>query len=95
MEIDLVFKLEYDLFKKQTKYAHALGRYGVGGITLAEARERLNEAKRMVTDGKSPAKEKARAKARTKDAGTFGVWAQKWLRGYQMADSTRDIVLKV
>ena len=67
------------------------GRYGVGGITLAEARERLNEAKRMVTDGKSPAKEKARAKARTKDAETFGAWAQKWLRGYQMADSTRDM----
>ncbi len=36
-------------------------RYGVGGITLAEARERLGEAKRMVVDGKSPAKEKARA----------------------------------
>lgn len=67
------------------------GRYGVGGITLAEARERLNEAKRMVTDGKSPAKEKARAKARTKDAETFGAWALKWLRGYQMADSTRDV----
>ncbi|MFS6803332.1 tyrosine-type recombinase/integrase [Edwardsiella tarda] len=67
------------------------GRYGVGGITLAEARERLNEAKRMVTDGKSPAKEKARAKARTKGAETFGAWAQKWLRGYQMADSTRDM----
>jgi len=45
----------------------------------------------MVTDGKSPAKEKARAKARTKDAETFGAWAHKWLRGYQMADSTRDM----
>lgn len=47
--------------------------------------------KRMITDGKSPAKKKARAKARTKDADTFGAWAQKWLRGYQMADSTRDM----
>jgi len=28
------------------------GRYGVGGITLAEVRERLNEAKRMVVNGK-------------------------------------------
>lgn len=67
------------------------GRYGVGGITLAEARELLGAAKKMVAAGKSPAKEKARDKARTKNAETFGAWAEKWLRGYQMADSTRDM----
>lgn len=67
------------------------GRYGVGGITLAEAREQLGEAKKLVVAGKSPAKEKARNKARIKDAETFGAWAEKWLRGYQMADSTRDM----
>src|SRR5471032_1942805 len=67
------------------------GRYGVGGITLAEAREQLGEAKKMIAAGKSPAKEKARDKARVKDAETFGAWAEKWLRGYQMADSTRDM----
>ncbi len=71
------------------------GRYGVGGITLAEARERLSEAKKMVAAGKSPAKEKARDKARTKDAETFGAWAEKWLRGHQMADSTRDMCRSV
>ncbi|GAJ78271.1 LOW QUALITY PROTEIN: integrase [Vibrio sp. JCM 18905] len=80
------FRYNYSINGRQETIT--FGRYGVGGITLAEARERLNEAKRMVTDGKSPAKEKARAKARTKDAETFGIWAQKWLRGYQMADST-------
>lgn len=31
-----------------------------------------------------------RHKARVKDAETFGAWAEKRLRGYQMADSTRD-----
>lgn len=67
------------------------GRYGVGGITLAEAREQLNEAKKMVAAGKSPAREKARNKARIKDADTFEAWAEKWLRGYQMAESTRDM----
>ncbi len=45
----------------------------------------------MIAAGKSPAKEKARAKARTKGAETFDDWAEKWLRGYQMADSTRDM----
>lgn len=83
------FRYNYSINGRQETIT--FGRYGVGGITLAEARECLNEAKRMVTDGKSPAKEKARAKARTKDAETFGAWAQKWLRGYQMADSTRDM----
>lgn len=45
----------------------------------------------MIAAGKSPAKEKARDKKRIKDAETFGAWAEKWLRGYQMADSTRDM----
>src|SRR5690606_11129442 len=69
----------------------ACGRYGVGGITLAEARELLGDDKEMVAAGKSPAKEKARDKARVKDEETFGAWTVKWLRGYQMADSTRDM----
>jgi len=60
-------------------------------MTLAEARDQLLEAKRMIAVGKSPAKEKARDKNRIKDAETFGAWAEKWLRGYQMADSTRDM----
>ena len=52
-----------------------------------EARERLEEAKKMIAASKSPAKEKARAKG----AETVDAWAEKWLRGYQMADSTRDM----
>lgn len=58
---------------------------------MPEAREQLNDVKKMVAAGKSPAKEKARDKARVKDAGTFGAWAEKWLLCYQMADFTRDM----
>ncbi|MCP9340134.1 tyrosine-type recombinase/integrase [Stutzerimonas xanthomarina] len=83
------FRYNYSIHGRQETIT--FGRYGVGGITLAEARERLGEAKKMIAAGKSPAKEKARAKARVKDAETFDAWAQKWLRGYQMADSTRDM----
>lgn len=68
-----------------------LGRYGIGGITLAEARERLLQAKKQIQDGKSPAKEKLRAKAREDAAGTFGDWAGRWLKDHKMADSTRDM----
>ncbi len=45
----------------------------------------------MVADGKSPATKKARDKARVKGAEAFGAWAEKVVRGYQMADSTRDM----
>ena len=83
------FRHNYSISGRQETLT--IGRYGTGGITLAEARERLSEAKKMITAGKSPAREKARDKARVKDAETFGAWAEKWMRGYQMADSTRDM----
>ena len=83
------FRYDYTIHGRQETIT--FGRYGLGGITLSEAREQLGEAKKMIAAGKSPAKEKARDKARVKDAETFDAWAQKWLRGYQMADSTRDI----
>lgn len=83
------FRYNYSINGRQETIT--FGRYGVGGITLAEARGLLGDAKKMVAAGKSPAKDKARDKARVKNAETFGAWAEKWLRGYQMADSTRDM----
>lgn len=83
------FRYNYSINGRQETVT--FGRYGVGGITLAEARERLDEAKKMVAGGRSPAREKARDKARIKDAEAFGAWAEKWLRGYQMAESKRDM----
>lgn len=59
--------------------------HGFGGIRLAEVREQLGEVKKMSAADKFPAKEKARDKARVKDADTFDAQAQKWLRGYQIA----------
>lgn len=67
------------------------GQYGIGGITLAEAREVLHEAKRLIASGKSPAKEKARAKNHDRQAKTFGDWTEKWLKSAEMVDSTRDM----
>lgn len=83
------FRYNYSISERQETLT--IGRYGKGGLTLAEARDRLSEAKKMIVNGKSPAKEKARDRKRVKGAETFGAWAEKWLRGYQMADSTRDM----
>lgn len=90
-----IFVVPSGVFRASLRYNYALngrqetitfGRYGPGGITLAEARERLAEAKKMIAAGKSPAREKAREKARVRDAETFGAWAEKWLRSYQLPD---------
>jgi len=60
------FRKSYPISGRQETLA--FGRYGVGGITLAEAREQLGETKKMISAGKSPAKGKARDKARVMDA---------------------------
>jgi integrase len=83
------FRYNYALNGRQETLT--FGRYGPGGVTLAEAREKLLDAKRAIAAGKSPAKEKARDKARLKGIDTFGGWADKWLQNYPMADSTRDM----
>ena len=68
-----------------------LGRYGVGGLTLAEARSKLDLAKKTLMLGKSPARVKARAKSQLNDSDTFGQWFDQWITQHKMADSTRDM----
>ncbi len=68
-----------------------IGRYGKYGITLAAAREKLIDAKRMIEEGVSPAKEKKRAKTRSKAEGTFGELATQWLNDEDISESTRDM----
>lgn len=66
-----------------------LGRYGVGGMTLGEAREALAEARKAVSEGISPARMKDQAIQRRKAQESFSVWAERWLDKYKMAESTR------
>jgi len=44
------FRYNYSINGRQETIT--FGRYGLGGITLAEARERLGEAKKMIAAGK-------------------------------------------
>lgn len=68
-----------------------LGRYGRGGLSLAQARERLFEIKRTIASGVSPALEKQRAKRRLQEARSFEHVAQRWMDTAPMADSTRNM----
>jgi integrase len=66
-----------------------LGRYGAGGLTLKEARERLMEARKTLADGVSPARTKVARIQKHKAKESFAVWAERWLAKHKMAESTR------
>ncbi len=81
------FRLDYRLHgRRETVY---LGRYGRDGISLALAREKCLDAKRAISEGRSPAIEKQRDKRRLKEAKSFGEFGERWLTVAPMADSTR------
>ena len=81
------FRLDYRLNgRRETVY---LGRYARDGISLARARELCIDARRAITEGRSPAIEKQREKRRIKEAKSFGQFGEKWLTNATMADSTR------
>lgn len=65
------------------------GKYGPAGLSLARAREKCIDARRLLQEGISPAIEKQRAKRRLKEAKSFGEFGEKWLKDSPMADSTR------
>ena len=68
-----------------------LGRYGAGGLSLQEARERLQDAKKAQSEGKSPSRLKAQSRNQLAAGEPFSVWAERWLTKYKMAESTRDM----
>jgi hypothetical protein len=81
------FRLDYRLNgRRETVY---LGKYGRDGISLARAREVCIDARRAISEGRSPAIEKQREKRRIKEAKSFGEFGEKWLVNAPMADSTR------
>ena len=83
----IVFRLDYRMNGRRETVT--LGRYGAAGISLARAREKLIDAKRAITEGRSPAQEKQREKRRLKEAKSFGEFAERWFQEGRMADSTK------
>jgi hypothetical protein len=71
----LSFRLDYRLNgRRETVY---LGKYERDGISLARARELCLDAKRAISEGRSPAIEKQREKRRIKEAKSFGEFGEK------------------
>ncbi len=68
-----------------------IGKYGRDGISLAIAREKCLDARRMVREGLSPAQERQRQKKKLLQARNVGHFAEAWFRDGRMADSTRSM----
>lgn len=84
----LTFRLDYRLHgRRETLSLGNMARRGAR--SLARAREATIDAKRAVSEGRSPAQDKQRDKRRIKEAKSFGEFGERWLTTAPMADSTR------
>lgn len=83
------FRFNYRLHGRQETLV--LGRYGSGGLTLLEAREKLSEARKKLSMSESPARLKSRREQMIGEQEDFSIWASRWLEKYKMAESTRDM----
>jgi len=83
----ITFRFDYRLNGRREGLT--IGRYGPDGLSLAEARERVLEAKKGISKGMSPAREKQRVKEKSREARTFGEFTDIWIKDYRMADSTK------
>ena len=81
------FRVDYRLHGRRETVT--LGKYSSSDLSLARAREKCIDAKRLISEGLSPAIEKQRDKRRIKEAKSFGQFGEKWLQAAPMADSTR------
>ena len=79
----------YDYKFNGRRETATLGKYGV--VSLAEARERLLDARKMLDAGISPAKAKKEHKATLKHGDTFGKWFARYINDADFADSTRQL----
>lgn len=79
----------YDYRVNSRRETLTIGRYGPDGLSLAEARERCLAARKLVTEGRSPAREKQREKRRLSNAQNFAAVGKRWFKEARMAESTR------
>ncbi|WP_278976713.1 tyrosine-type recombinase/integrase [Oligella urethralis] len=68
-----------------------IGRYGASGITLAEAREELIKAKKLLSLGKSPSEEKKNARLTRLVGFEFDRFANEYIAQADFSDSTRAL----
>ncbi|MDG6881037.1 Prophage CP4-57 integrase [Phocoenobacter uteri] len=81
----------YDYIINKRRETLTIGRFGADGISLSEAREKLMMARKLVSEGISPANEKRQKKFSLSGCGNFGFFAEKYLKEVELAESTRQL----
>ena len=81
------FRLDYRVNGRRETLT--LGSYGQDGLSLAQARTRCLEARKVISEGRSPAQEKQRERRKQSIGETFGAVGQRWMKTAPMAESTR------
>jgi integrase len=85
----ITFRYDYRLNGRRETLT--IGRYGADGISLSEARGKCLAARKVVSEGRSPAQEKQREKRRLAVTQNFGAVAKRWFKDARMAESTRSM----
>lgn len=83
----VTFRYDYRIHGRRETLT--IGRYGADGISLAQAREKLMEAKKQVNAGMSPSAEKRDGKMKRKSERTFYDFTVSYMKHTRLADSTR------
>ncbi|HHP7635925.1 TPA: tyrosine-type recombinase/integrase [Escherichia coli] len=79
----------YDYRINRRRETLVIGQYGRDGISLAEAREELIAAKKLLKAGQSPAAAKRDGIKKIRGAETFAVHTDSYMKHVILADSTR------
>ncbi|WP_105719635.1 tyrosine-type recombinase/integrase [Cronobacter dublinensis] len=90
-----VISFRYDYRINGRRETLTIGKYGADGISLAQARDELIAAKKMVSAGISPASQKRDSKRLVKDAETFSSFIGKYMHHVTLADSTRAMKMAI
>lgn len=85
----IMFRYDYRINGRRETLS--IGKYGVDGLTLSEAREKLLEARKQVSEGISPASEKRKLKNAIQNAERFEDFAIRYITETDFAESTRDL----
>lgn len=85
----IMFRYDYRIHGRRETLS--IGKYGVDGLTLAQAREKLIEARKLVAKGISPAGEKRKLKNAIQNAERFEDFAIRYIQETNFAESTRDL----
>jgi integrase len=79
----------YDYRVNGRRETLVIGAYSSRELTLAQARQKLAEARQVVRRGESPAQAKRNKKRQQSTAKTFCEYAEDWFREADLADSTK------